>query len=189
MIQDVGLLFGLLAFVFYQTSNVTFRQIGEIYRRRKSCLPGWIFGIVWTLLYVALVISGYYSFTDDQSSVYFVPQLVFFIINLYLNKMWSRTFFDGQHEADEDEQSSAISQSLWIIILMDLTGIVVLVFMGILHQWVSFGLYGAYVVWVGIATVLNINWLFSSSTKEVLPTRMKVNFAPKLPRRTLLKAI
>lgn len=187
---DVGLLIGLIAFVFYQCSNLTGRQINEIYMRRKSWLPSWIFGFIWIFLYVFIVVAGYYSFTADQTVIYFLPQLILFVINIFLNKLWSRVFFDGQYEADIEEQNTAIRRALYIIILMNVTGIIVLVCMGLMQQWLSFGLYSPYVLWVAIATILNINWIFSPlKKKDVLPIYRHCIMPPRLPKRTLLKTI
>ena len=171
---DTALVFGLLAFVFYQVSNLTSKEIKEIYARNPSFIPDWIFGIVWTVLYVGIFFAGYEAFKSDAVNDYLVPMLVLYVINLFLNKFWTRTFFD-----DESPR-----MALAVIIGINATGIGVLVFMGLSNLWLSFGLFGAYALWVLVATVLNCQWVCkgdSNESDEILPTQMKA--PPALSRR------
>ena len=94
---DVPLVFGLLAFVFYQVSNLTSAQYKEIYERNKSFIPSWVFGPVWSVLYVLIFFSGYYAFENgNPANQYPTALLICYVINLFLNKYWTRAFFDDE---------------------------------------------------------------------------------------------
>ena len=162
---DVALAFGLLAFIFYQVSNLTTKEIKAIYARNPSFIPDWLFGIIWTLLYVGIFFSGYEAFRSDAAqNDYLVPTLTLFIINLFLNKFWTRTFFD--------EESPRMALAIVIGIL--LTGIAVLVLMGLAGLWLSLGLFAAYIAWVSVAMILNCQWVCKSDDETILPTQMKL---------------
>lgn len=61
----------------------------------KSSLtpPNYIFGIVWPILYVMMTISALLIFKDCKTLC--IP-LIFFIIQLIFNLLWSPTFFNKQ---------------------------------------------------------------------------------------------
>lgn len=165
---DVALVFGLLAFIFYQVSNLTTKEIKVIYARNPSFIPDWLFGIIWTLLYVGIFFSGYEAFRSDATNDYLVPMLALFVINLFLNKFWTRIFFD--------EESPRMALAVVIGIL--LTGIAVLVLMGLAELWLSLGLFAAYIAWVSVAMILNCQWVCKGDgdidEKTILPTQMKM---------------
>jgi len=197
---DVALTFGLLAFVFFQFSNLTSKQVREIYNRHPSFIPGWIFGPVWTILYICIFFSGYEAFISTQNTNLYIPMLTLFIINLFLNKYWMVAFFDNESPG----------WALLIIFAINLTGIPIPFLMGFSDLWVSMGLYLPYVVWVILATILNMQWYAkccgnndNEDVGEILPSKMRPPpvqtlqhhrrnvTPPKMPRRNngLIKAI
>lgn len=153
-------------------------QYKEIYARNRSFIPSWVFGPVWGVLYVLIFFSGYYAFENgNPANEYPVAMLVCFVINLFLNKYWTRAFFD--------DESPRLAMA--IIIGINGTGIAVLVLMGLSSLWLEFGLYVAYPVWVAVTTVLNCQWVCkwgesSGSDDEILPTQMKMPMR-RLPHR------
>ena len=185
--MDVPLVFGLLAFVFYQASNLTGREIYEIYKKHPSCIPGWVFGPVWTGLYLCIFFAGYYAFTSPQDTNYFVAMVALYIVNLFLNKYWTVAFFDNER----------VGLGLLIALFLVLTAIGECVLMGLSELWVSLGLYLAYGVWLAVALVLNFQWWQGKDEKEddsVLPVRQqfvipapKRFMPPRMPKRGMVK--
>lgn len=183
MTEDVGLVFGLLAFVFFQLSRVSVTHSREIYERGPSCIPAGAFGIIWTIMYILIFFSGYYMFQADVQN-YYTPILSLFIVNLFLNKFWSVAFFDM-----ESPKIAVV-----IALFLTLTGAAVVVLMGIEGHWLSLGLYVPYVAWCAVAIVLNMMFIARQPGKEdtplptVQPKRRPLQ-APRIPQRSLLKRI
>ncbi len=187
---DVALVFGLLAFIFYQVSILTPYKIQAIYARNPSFIPDCLFGFIWIIIYTCIFFSGYEAFRSDAHNDYLVPMLTLFIINMFLNKMWTRFFFD-----DESPR-----MALAVVIGILLTGIAVVILMGLTGLWLSLGLFAAYLLWVAIAMILNCQWVCKGEGEngDILPTQMKVpqpasrrmrTLPPKLPYRGLLKCL
>lgn len=177
---DVPLVFGLLAFVFYQVSNLTSKQYKEIYAKNRSFIPSWLFGPVWSVLYVLIFFSTYYAFANgNAANQYPVALLTVLVINLFLNKYWTRAFFD--------DESPRLAMA--IIVGINGTGIAALVLMGLSSLWLEFGLFVAYPIWVAVATILNCQWVCmwgstADSIDEILPTQMKP--PPRIPRKRVM---
>ena len=51
--------------------------------------PSWLFGPVWTVLYVAIAVAGWLVWRRDGLTVAFVP----YVVQLILNAAWSPIFF------------------------------------------------------------------------------------------------
>jgi tryptophan-rich sensory protein len=101
--------------------------------------PNWVFGPVWTLLYILMGIAAYLvwrrGFGDPQARI----ALVFFLVQLVLNAAWSALFFGLQ------SPPAALAEIivLWVAILVTtvlfwrvtpLSGVLLLPYLG----WVSF---------------------------------------------------
>ena len=54
--------------------------------------PGWLFPIVWTILYVLMGVSSYLILNAETDKNKFVP-LVIYVIQLFVNVMWPIFFF------------------------------------------------------------------------------------------------
>jgi tryptophan-rich sensory protein len=145
----------------------------QIYGKSQP-IPAYVFGIVWTLLYVCIVLSGYFAFFSGISTndKWYLLRFIFFVINIFLNKFWSVIFFDmGLYRW----------QSILTIVSMLATGILYLVFVGISlglaidqstaevpYLWASFWLYVVYMLWCAVALVLNIRFKPSEETLPIL---------------------
>lgn len=71
---------------------VTMPAIPEWYRnlvRPSWSPPNWLFGPVWTLLYIMLAISGWLLWTQTPRS----KALTFYFVQLFFNAVWSPLFF------------------------------------------------------------------------------------------------
>ncbi|MFC1669961.1 TspO/MBR family protein [Spirochaetota bacterium] len=59
--------------------------------------PGWLFGPVWTILYILMGIALYLIWKSPKDTKNRTTALTFFLINLVLNTMWSLLFFGLQN--------------------------------------------------------------------------------------------
>jgi len=58
--------------------------------------PAWLFGPVWSILYVMMALSAFIIWRDDTSSRHRVHGLTLFIAQLAVNALWSWLFFAWQ---------------------------------------------------------------------------------------------
>lgn len=56
--------------------------------------PGWVFPVVWTVLYVVMGLASYLVITSGAVRSLIVKALVFYAIQLVLNFFWSILFFN-----------------------------------------------------------------------------------------------
>lgn len=104
--------------------------------------PSWVFGPVWTLLYIMMGISLYLISQHHTKAAQHAR--LFFIIHLAVNGLWSVVFF-GFHQ---------IAASLWVIgVLWLMILISILMFKDIDRRAAILLL--PYLAWVSFATVLN----------------------------------
>lgn len=130
--------------------------------------PGWLFGVVWTILYIALGVSTYLYFRNFCAEPRYTATLWLILANALANKLWSLMFFDWG--------DLWMVVALWLLLLVILpTAVIVLVFMGLNAAWVSFGLWIAYPVWLLVAVYLNLMWVrlrLPTRDAETLPVTM-----------------
>ena len=102
--------------------------------------PNWIFGPVWTVLYVFIAIVGWRLWTrgNDLFAIWI------WVIQLALNFLWSPTFFAAERPG-------------WALVIISALLIVVLVF--VRRVWasdrLSSALFVPYAMWVSFALILN----------------------------------
>jgi len=106
--------------------------------------PGWVFGPVWTILYIMMGVSAFLILQKDISVNAVKTALVIFLIQLLLNAVWTPLFFGLKSP---------------LLAFID----IVLLWFGILFTIVKF--YGIskpaalllipYLLWVTFASVLN----------------------------------
>ena len=112
--------------------------------------PGWIFGPVWFLLYLIMGISASIIWKLKNTYNIMLP-IVFFIIQLILNALWSWIFF-GRHEL--------LYSVIDIVVLLIMIIVTIILFYRINKKAGLILL--PYLLWVGFATVLNYNiWLLN----------------------------
>jgi benzodiazapine receptor len=103
-------------------------------------LPGWLFGPVWTALYILIAIVGWRWWHRDRSS----PAMKFWYGQLALNFLWSPVFFSAHQ----------VGMALAVILLLLL---IILAF--ICATWrrdqLSAWLFIPYAAWVAFASFLN----------------------------------
>jgi tryptophan-rich sensory protein len=108
--------------------------------------PNWLFGPVWTILYLMMGISLFIVWKEDLKNKVIKSAFTIFMIQLFLNTIWSIVFF-GMHSI---AGGLIIIVLLWIMIL-----ITILKFMKISR--VAGILLIPYLLWVSFATFLNFS--------------------------------
>ena len=104
--------------------------------------PGWIFGPVWTTLYILMGIAFYLVWRSPESKVRRTA-LILFGIQLILNFFWSFIFFDQQ------QIGMALAEiiALWVFILLS-------IFAFAKVSKTAAWLLVPYISWVSFATIL-----------------------------------
>lgn len=102
--------------------------------------PDWLFGPVWTVLYVLIAVAGWRTFERDRGG----PAMKLWWAQLLLNFLWSPVFFTAQR----------IGLALIVVLLLLAT---ILAFLGV--SWrrdrVATWLFVPYAAWVAFASLLN----------------------------------
>jgi tryptophan-rich sensory protein len=106
--------------------------------------PSWIFGPVWTTLYVMMGISLFLVWKDDAGSGYKKIAIALFVAQLALNFFWSFIFFD-QHQIGWALVEIIV---LWFFILLTIFAFAKVYKMA---AW----LLVPYISWVSFASILN----------------------------------
>lgn len=104
--------------------------------------PNWIFGPVWTILYILMGVSLYLVWTSKKKSKF---ALKLFLAQLLLNTLWSIIFF-GMRNPTLALVEVVI---LWVMILLT-----ILEFRKI-SKCAAYLLF-SYLAWVSFATILNL---------------------------------
>jgi len=114
--------------------------------------PGWIFGPVWTALYLLMAIAAWLVFNAPASSARTVG-LSFFVVQLALNLAWSWIFF-RKHAIGAAAVEVAL---LWCSI-----GATTLLFSQV--SAAAAWLMAPYLAWVSFASILNVTiWRLNPS--------------------------
>ena len=108
--------------------------------------PDWIFGPVWSVLYVMIFLSLIF-FLRTGGLRYKILPITFFIIQLLLNFSWSYVFFNLQR----------IDWSLIIIALLWIT-LLITIIMFYKYSKIAAWLLVPYFLWVSFASYLNFGY-------------------------------
>jgi len=138
----IGLL-GFVAMVAAVASIASVFRPGDWYRALEKPFwtpPDWLFGPVWSLLYLGIAVAGWLIFRQPAMGA----ARLLWALQLVLNGLWSWLFFGLQH----------VRFALLDITLLLVT---ILVLMSIIRTRVkpAFWLLAPYAVWVGYAATLN----------------------------------
>jgi len=139
----------LLVFIFLVAAVVLFGssfQPGAWYgsiNKPAWTPPNWVFGPVWTVLYIMIAVAGWYAWQNSPRSIH--PVNITWAIQLLLNAAWSWLFFGLQRPG---------------LALVDIALLLIAILAFIMIAWrVSLTaslLFMPYALWVGFATVLNL---------------------------------
>jgi len=105
--------------------------------------PGWVFGVVWTILFIIMGISLYLVLMNKENKQYGMALYVFYF-QLILNVFWSFFFFTLQNP---------LMAFIEILILLIVIFLNIIVFYKV--NKVSAYLLIPYFLWVIFATILN----------------------------------
>jgi benzodiazapine receptor len=137
-------LLGFIAIVLGGGLIIGFATLpGEWYaglRKPSFNPPNWIFGPVWSIIYVLIAIAGWRTWLANRDSI----SMKVWITQLVLNFLWSPVFFGAQQ----------IGPALVIIGAL-LIAIAVFILLRRRSDVVAAWLFAPYLLWVMFATVLN----------------------------------
>jgi tryptophan-rich sensory protein len=142
--ESVGIISGLLAGV---ANNPWF----EALQKPSWNPPGYLFGPVWTVLYLLMGISWWLVWKSPQPITKTRTALLYFAVQLFLNFWWSILFFNFH---------SSLLALIDIVLMLLFICLTIFEFSKIskLAAW----LLVPYFLWVSFATTLNANiWYFN----------------------------
>ena len=139
-------------------SIFTTKSIPEWYvglRKPRYTPPNWVFGPVWSILYILMGISVFLVWQNGLDTQGVLLAFTIFWIQLTLNTLWSIVFFGLKSKGG----GVIIIITLWLLILAT-----------IITSFPVSGWAGAllipYIIWVGLASYLNIGiWLLNRQPK------------------------
>lgn len=142
-------LVGWVAVCFVPSATAVFVQPGgwyETLERPAWTPPSWVFGPVWTVLYLLMAIAAWRVW-DGFGFARARFELVFFLVHLIFNAAWTWLFFGLQ---------LLVVSAIEIVVLWGMILTLVVLFWR--RDWVAGVLLLPYLVWVTYAVTLNIGF-------------------------------
>ena len=137
----IPLLVGALSALLTSDSMQSFEQIAK----PPLSPPGWLFPVVWTILYVLMGIASYLIYTAKYSAGMAGNALLFYMLQLILNFFWSIIFFNWE---------AYLFAFIWLIVLLALIIVTTVKFYRISRP--AAYLMIPYILWVAFAGYLNL---------------------------------
>lgn len=136
----IPLLIGVVSGFLTMNSMETYKEL----LLPKYAPPGYLFPIVWTILYILMGIASYlvYQSNDEDKN----KVLLLYGIQLVMNFIWPILFFNLH---------AYLLSTVWLLLLFALVIIVTYLFFKINH--IAGYLMIPYVLWLGFALYLNFN--------------------------------
>lgn len=134
------LIVGWISSLITQGSMEVFETINKPYLSP----PGWVFPVVWTILYILMGIASYIVLTSGQSQYKINTALAVYLIQLAFNFVWPIIFFNAQ---------KYLLAFVWLIVLWVLILITTVLFGNISKT--AGKLMIPYLLWVTFAGYLN----------------------------------
>lgn len=125
-------------------TNNTMEQFSNLNQPPLSP-PGWLFPIVWTILYIAMGVASYLVLVSNENNQTIISSLRFYVIQLIFNFFWPVIFFVFEWY---------LFAFIWLVALWVLIGITTYKFFGI--SKVAGYLMIPYLLWVTFAGYLNL---------------------------------
>jgi benzodiazapine receptor len=107
--------------------------------------PNWLFGPVWTILYILIAIAAYLVWRRRNDGELYQKARTAYIVQLVLNFAWSAVFF-GMHQ---------VLGALVVIALLWISIVVVMYYFSKFNKLAAW-LLVPYLLWVSFASVLNL---------------------------------
>ena len=89
-------------------------DVYSMFNKSPLAPPGWLFPIVWTILYILMGISAYLVYSADAPQEDKEKALSVYIYQLFFNFLWSIVFFNFQARL----LSFIIIIILWVLIVI-----------------------------------------------------------------------
>ncbi len=137
----IPLLVGLLAGILSGGGMETFMKLDK----PPLSPPGWVFPVVWTILYILMGIASYLVLTSGAERQKILEALIFYFAQLAANFVWPILFFDLKWY---------LLSFAWLILLWVLIFKTIRLFRDISKEaaWLMI----PYLVWVTFAGYLNL---------------------------------
>lgn len=117
---------------------------GQMYKPLLSP-PGWVFPVVWTILYVLMGVAAYQVWQSDASAPRKKRALILYGVQLGLNALWPLLFF---------RLSAYLGALLWLVLLIAAVWLCALSFRYIRKS--AGDLLTPYLLWLFFAAYLNL---------------------------------
>ena len=137
----IPLLVGGLSALLTSGAMQSFEQINK----PPLSPPGWLFPVVWTLLYALMGIASYLIYTAKYSAGLAGNALLFYMLQLIFNFFWSIIFFNWE---------AYLLAFIWLLILLALIIVTTVKFYRISKA--AAYLMIPYIIWVSFAGYLNL---------------------------------
>ncbi len=137
----IPLLVGGLSALFTQGSMQDFQNL----TKPPLSPPGWLFPVVWTVLYILMGIASYLIYTAKYSAGMAGNALLFYMIQLIFNFFWSIIFFNWE---------MYLLAFIWLLALLALIIVTTIKFYRISKPAAYLML--PYIIWVVFAGYLNL---------------------------------
>ena len=119
--------------------------------------PGWLFPVVWTVLYLVMGLASYFVITANADGIKKADALLFYGLQLCFNFVWSLIFFNfGQY----------LLSFVWLMILWVLEIVTAVLFYRIVRG--AGLLLIPYILWTTFAAYLNLATYLMSRTPAPL---------------------
>ena len=132
---------GALSAIFTNNSMNKYKN----YNRPILSPPGWLFPIVWSILFVLMAISAYIVYTSNATKKEKTDALFLYFLQLVINFFWTIIFFSFDQ---------LLLGFLWIILLW-----IVVIFMMVAffkRKPIAAYLQIPYILWLSFAAYLNL---------------------------------
>lgn len=138
----IPLLVGGLSALLTKDSMANFEQLNK----PPLSPPGWLFPVVWTVLFALMGIASYLIYTSDADKKSKTTALTFYAVQLFFNFLWSIIFFNLE---------AYLFAFIWLVILWALILITIILFYRIRKSaaWLML----PYLLWVTFAGYLNFS--------------------------------
>ena len=137
----IPLIVGGLSALLTSGSMQNFEQIAK----PPLSPPGWLFPVVWTILYILMGIASYLIYTAKYSAGMAGNALLFYLLQFVFNFFWSIIFFNME---------AYLLAFIWLLLLLILIIITTIKFYKISKP--AAYLMIPYILWVAFAGYLNL---------------------------------
>jgi len=131
-------------------SGFTNRGLKDWYPRIKKpswTPPGYIIGIVWTIIYILTTISVIFYWLAPRTDL-FLLTIFIFLLNAFLNAFWSYLFFTKNNLTAAFWEANLLNLSvITLIIITWQTSLVAALLLFPYTLWVTFATYLTYKIW------------------------------------------